>query len=385
MMPRRAFTLLETVLAASLAGVVAVGCIGAFFALERTDKALSVRFEEANDLARIQRTMQRAFTTFQLSEEPFNETEEEGLEGEEQGTLEGEEGGEEEADEAEAGDEQAGAETIKLPRLLLEPDTDPTLTSLISSARLGGGGGPVAVPQRLEVVLSSVPIRPPTVQSTVWANALVGVEDLEAEEAAEAAGVEDYDGVRGAFVLRPDDPTLRAAAARTARGDDRVGWTLWWQPLDDRSEPARVASGLAACNFQMFREREMVTELVGANAEELPTYIQLEVETLSGLYANYLFEVVWTVDVEDESASATSGAGGAGGDGGQGGNQAQNDQFGGGPGGGRRGGGRPQDGEQSGRPKPLTPQSAPPGRRLDRPGVRPGQAPGGGGRGGDGR
>ncbi|VAX40657.1 hypothetical protein MNBD_PLANCTO03-2053, partial [hydrothermal vent metagenome] len=66
-MNRRSFTLIETVLAATLASVVVLGCMSAFFALSRTDKSLSARFHEANDLARLQKTMQRAFSSLVLS------------------------------------------------------------------------------------------------------------------------------------------------------------------------------------------------------------------------------------------------------------------------------------------------------------------------------
>lgn len=376
-MRRRGFTILETVLAATLAAIVVLGCMGAFLALNRTDRALAGRFEEANDLARIQRTMQRAFTSLLLSEEsPLDDELELGAE-EEEGE---EEQGEQPQDDPEAEDE-ALDEPVQIRRIALEPDLDPTLTSMISRARYGAGGGgsSVAAPQRLELVLSAVPIRPPSVQSTAWAAALVGVEDLQAQELAEAEGAEEYSGVHGAFVLRPDDPTGDQATARAAREDDRVGWTLWWQPLDDRSEPARVASGLAACSFQMFHGREMLSDLVAYNAAEMPTYIQLEVETLSGLYANYLFEVVWTVDEYEAETEQAAGEGGNGdgGDGGEGGGLRGGALDGGRGGGGGRGR-TPEDGRQ-GRPKALTPQGAGPASEVD---GRPTRQGDGGGRGG---
>lgn len=373
-MVRRSFTIIETVLAATLASLVVLGCMGAFMALERTDRALTARFHEANDLARIQRTMQRAFSTLLMApESPLEE--EEGAEGEGEGGEEGEvelpvEEGEEEDEGAEA-----EPEPVQFPRILLQADQDPTLMEVLRRSGLSSSGNAIATPQRLELVLSAVPITPPAMQSTVWTQALVGVDDLPDAEAVEAAGVEDYAGVRGAFVLRPDDPDTLGAALRDQRGDDRIGWTLWWQPLDTRSEPARVASNLAACQFLMYRDSQMIAEHVAYAPQEMPTYIQLEVETLSGLYANYLFEVVWAVDQYEDEEQEGSGQGGAGtGEGGRGGGGA-----GDGAGGGRRPGGG-GDGESGARPKPMTPQGAGPGQRLD---ARPRQAvpPGGGGRG----
>lgn len=367
-MKRRSFTILETVLAASLASVVVLGCMGAFFALNRTDRTLSARFHEANDLARAQRTMQRAFTTLLLSPVSPLEEGQQAASGVETGPA-GSAAGDAEPDE-----EADAAEVVPRPRILLEPDLDPTLVSVLRRSRYaaGGGGTSVATPQRLELVLSSVPIRPPAVQSTAWSNALVGVEDLD-DPAVE--GEEEYAGVRGAFALRPDDAGGVDTLARATGGDDRIGWTLWWQPLDDRSEPARIASGLAACHFQMFHGGEMLDDLVAYNASEMPTYIQLEIETLTGFYANYLFEVVWTVDVlEEEPVQTAAGGGGGGGRGGQGRDFAGG-QDGQGQDGQGRSGQRGRDGRA--RPNPNSPQSGRPGDRVD-PRRQPGQRPGDG-------
>jgi len=390
---RRSFTIIETVLAATLSSLVVLGCMGGFMALSRSDRTLTARFHEANDLARIQRTMQRAFSTLLMApESPLDDIEEE--DGQDTGELPAAE----DTDEMLTG----AVVAVPVPRIILEQDNDPALLSLLQSSRFaaGGGGSSIAAPQRLELVLSAVPIRPPAVQSTVWTQALVGVDDL-ANPTTEAE--QQYAGVRGAFVLRPDDAEGMDALAREVRSDDRIGWTLWWQPVDTRSEPARIASGLAACAFQVFRNREMVGELLAYTPEEMPTYIQLEVETLTGLYANYLFEVVWTVDQLEEEDTTTSGGGGGGG--GQGGGQdgAQGgDAQGGGNGRDGAGGGRGTNGrDPRARPRPNSPQGAGPGQRIDGrarpqgrpgersrlatpPGDRPGrpQGPGGGGGGG---
>ncbi|VAX42342.1 hypothetical protein MNBD_PLANCTO03-529, partial [hydrothermal vent metagenome] len=240
----------------------------------------------------------------------------------------------------------------------------------------------VAAPQRLELVLSSVPIRPSATQSASWAGALAGVDDLTSES---TTAQEEYTGVRGAFVLRPDDQASAQTLSRQARGDDRLGWSLWWQPLDGRSDPARVASGLVSCHFQMFFGREMLDSLTAYSTTAMPTYIKVEVETLSGLYADYLFEVVWTVDsLVDDQATETGttttsetdeGNGTVGGRGGREGAGAG------------RGGGDRRGRDPRARPNPNRPQGVQPGRQVDgqpqrtgRPG-RPAdgqQRPGGG-------
>lgn len=348
-MSRRSFTIIETVLAAALSSLVVLGCLGGFMALSRADRSLTARFHEANDLARIQRTMQRAFSTLLMA--PTSPLEEE------------EEGDEEQPPVEEVVEEETlEDEVVPVPRIVLEADNDPLLLSLLQSSRFsaGGGGSSIATPQRLELVLSAVPIRPPATQSTVWTQALVGVDDLD-EPIGEDE--EQYTGVRGAFVLRPDDAESMQSIAREVSRDERIGWTLWWQPIDTRSEPARIASGLAACQFLLYRDRQMTPELLAYSPEEMPTYIQLEVETLSGLYANYLFEVVWTVDqLEEEENTTAAGGGGGGGQGGGGQGAGGNGQ--GGPGGGR-GGGRGEDGDPRARPRPNAPQPGGPGRQID--------------------
>ena len=345
-MSRRSFTIIETVLAAALSSLVVLGCIGGFMALSRADRSLTARFHEANDLARIQRTMQRAFSTLLMA--PTSPLEEE----------EEEENIQQPAADETPEEESLEPEVIPVPRIVLEPDNDPMLLSLLQSSRFaaGGGGSSIATPQRLELVLSAVPIRPPATQSTVWTQALVGVDDLEAPISADE---EQYAGVRGAFVLRPDDAESMQSIAREVSNDERIGWTLWWQPIDTRSEPARIASGLAACQFLLYRGREMTPELLAYSAEEMPTYIQLEIETLSGLYANYLFEVVWTVDQFEEEADANAGSSGGGRGGGQGGD-------GQGAGGNGQGGqGRGEGNDPRARPRPNAPQSGGPGQRID--------------------
>lgn len=346
-MSRRSFTIIETVLAAALSSMVVLGCLGGFMAISRADRSLTARFHEANDLARIQRTMQRAFSTLLMA--PTSPLEEEEVE--EQPPVE----------EAVEEEESLEAEVIPVPRIVLEADNDPLLLSLLQSSRFaaGGGGSSIATPQRLELVLSAVPIRPPATQSTVWTQALVGVDDLD-EPISEDE--EQYTGVRGAFVLRPDDAESMQSIAREVSNDERIGWTLWWQPIDTRSEPARIASGLAACQFLLYRDREMTPELLAYSPEEMPTYIQLEIETLSGLYANYLFEVVWTVDQLEEEEQTAADAGGGGGQAGGGQGAGGNGQ--GGPGGGR-GGGRGEDGDPRARPRPNAPQPGGPGRQID--------------------
>ena len=366
---RQGFTLLEIMLAASLASLVVLGCLAGFFAVERTDQALAARFEQANDMARLQKVMQRTFSTLIVTPQAPDEE-----------TLASQATGSDQAAQTENtaptnsptatdadGQIQAvdlSAEQALRPRLLLEQDSDPMLSSLVSKAsyKAGGGGSSIASPQRLEVVLSSVPILPPSVQSSAWSNALAGVEDASSDEEAP-----QYSGVRGAFVLRPDDTDSIHSRRRASHNDTRLGWTLWWQPLDGRSEPARIASGLSQCHFRAYFERQMHDDLATYTADQLPSYVELEVKTLSGIYASYLFEIVWTVDeLADQNADASQSnqtADGGGADtqitgNGNGNVRSNNNGQGNGQGNG-------QNQRRRGRPKPNTLQGTRPGRQLD--------------------
>ncbi len=67
---RAGFTLLETMLAASIGTMVVFACLGMFFLMSRTDKAMEARAAEQADLERLRVVMERSFSTLLMSDEP---------------------------------------------------------------------------------------------------------------------------------------------------------------------------------------------------------------------------------------------------------------------------------------------------------------------------
>jgi prepilin-type N-terminal cleavage/methylation domain-containing protein len=67
---RRGFTLLETVMAAAIGSLVVLACLGMFYAMNRTDRALDTRAKEQGELERLRKVMERSFSTLLMSDEP---------------------------------------------------------------------------------------------------------------------------------------------------------------------------------------------------------------------------------------------------------------------------------------------------------------------------
>ncbi|MCW5776285.1 MAG: hypothetical protein KIS87_07605 [Phycisphaeraceae bacterium] len=296
-MTRRAFTLLETVLAAVIGSLVVLAGYAVLASLTSADRSLSRRADEQAQMAQLQRTMQRAFSSLLLAPIPANAQQPAGGAAAAGGVTAG------------GASENAEEPTVP-PRFILGPETDERISRLTQRAKFaaGGSGGKVATPQRLEITLHKPPIVPPPSQR---------IPGLTLVEASEAAHKDAAGGVRGAFVLTPDEVS---ALSRTE--DGRTGWTLWWQPMvgGDDTASVPVATGLVYCQWQVFKGREMHAELSAGIPADLPAYVQLEVETLGGLYANYMFELAWTVGEEPgtviEEPAPTPTLGGAGGQGG---------------------------------------------------------------------
>jgi hypothetical protein len=279
---RRGFTMVETLMAATLGAAVVVVCVGLFASMERTDRATSLRFDQTSALSRVHLVMRRTFGNVVMSDSSVR--------GGPLGT-------------APAGTATAGTpetESAVRPRILLEKD---------SNANFSGSG---AAPQRLEVVLSKAPV--PPVLNTARGEAIA----MAAYEPSVYAGPT----IRGVFELRPDPPFAEARNWGVPGLDPRkTGWTLWWRPLPHSPEgPAGalfsmqpeedpsavpIASGLEMCRWLAFNKRKRGDAFTATQFQELPAYMELEIRTTTGLTANWMFEVDWingpeTVEELDE-------------------------------------------------------------------------------------
>ncbi len=313
---RRGFTLMETILAATLGSMVLLATVGVFMFAARTERTLAARFTQTSDMANLQVTLRRAMQTLVMKENSNVAP------------------GEEASEDAPAPDR---------PRIILGPDE-------IAAVMIEGGRtrpqGAASV-QRLEVVLSAPPL-PNALLGPAAGWASPGSLDALDFTLADLEG-ENTGGVRGVFELRPDgqrERLMRAAGLNrmgwpeAKDNDEAKGWTLWWRPmtieeidhlnaggawLGDEVQTeagqmrlaaaAPLVRGLTECRWLFFDDRKRIEAYAGLEMNDLPAYVELELRTRTGLYANWMLELGWTVgadpfvEEEDEDTSAAGGGG----------------------------------------------------------------------------
>ncbi|MFN0134057.1 MAG: type II secretion system protein J [Phycisphaerales bacterium] len=357
-MNRRGFTILEVVMASALGTMIVLACLGIMGAMSRTNRLTERRFEQISTLERIHVVMDRTFSSLVMADPSIS-----GLQAIANGNTTPETEGEQTT--------TAGA-TLR-PRLMLEADSTPSLKTALQ--RAGTSDLATYTPQRLEVVLD----RPPLPKDFA-----MGLDDsVQANQGPAVEPVVQPGPVRGVFELRPDRATNVVSQPTDAAPVQ--GWTLWWRPLPtdstgtdpwelaldptEDSDAVPVATGLARCQWTAFAKRARSSSLSAMQFIDLPAYMEMEVRTLDGMTATWMFEVSWTVGkeviedatgTEDETEGDSAGGrraeelgiGGGGGGGGGGGARTRggNDAAGGRPGlgGGRGGGGAGSGGMRGG-------------------------------------
>lgn len=306
-MSPRAFTLLETLLAAALGAIIVVVAAGLMWSIQSTDRRLEVRYRQLAEIRGVRLTMERTFGSLLMSEQPIPNPPRE------QTTT-------------------TRWDHLKSLRRQSSEEIPP------DRLRLGivpGGVAPgLDVPlQRLEVVLSDPPVPSPRAQAA--ADAMVeqllsastsrrtsGRSETPADPRPQGSGKESTEGdsrrqasgeaERLAEQALPDEEA--DFAVRASRGafelrpslTDATGQSLelWWVPLarvgsrpDELDAapvldvPYRIARELRTMRWRVFRERQWSGDLAATWAEELPAYIEIELETTAGLTAKWLFEV----------------------------------------------------------------------------------------------
>ncbi len=347
---RRGFTLIETILAATLGSMVLLVTVGIFMFAASSERSFARRFDHASDMARLQVTLRRAMQTLVMKENATG------------------------VQNAAAAEETA---PVDRPRIWLGPDD--VAAGYIEGGRARPQGA--ASVQRLELVLSTPPL-PNALLGPAAGWASPGSLDALDFSLADLEG-ENTGGVRGVFELRPDGQRERLMRSVgldrpnwpiPGKNDEVTGWTLWWRPmtieeidhleaggawLSDEVQTdagqmrlaaaAPLLRGLTECRWLFFDDRTKLEAYQGLEMNDLPAYVELEVRTKSGLYANWMLEMGWTVGAdpsaeEEEDASGAEGdANDEAGDGGAGGAAGQRESLTGGrgrtnPGGTRRGG-----------------------------------------------
>ncbi|MEO1511485.1 MAG: hypothetical protein AAFU70_05360, partial [Planctomycetota bacterium] len=167
---------------------------------------------------------------------------------------------------------------------------------------------------RLEVVLSRPLLDRPRQTSTAQPNDAAG--------SLAVVSAEQLPGHRGAFELR--------------RAPDEAFPSLWWVPMvprdipmgvvfDERSlpPPRRLCRDVRGLTWTAFIDSQRVPLVRAIEKVQLPAYVELEIETAGGGYANWMFELGWTIGPELEAPPSEAptpddegtGGGGGGGDG----------------------------------------------------------------------
>lgn len=387
---RRAFTLLEVVLASLISLLVMAGALSLYFFVDGTDRRLQRRYEDVDNLQRIQLVMERVCTTLVMSDRAqaargtgasatldaagaaisaagggskgggSGDSKASGSGAAPSGTPGGSgrtsltEGGSKTTSGSKSGsdkssssttDNRPGANAPRVPpRILLTPDsTFAAEASAISTLVTGAAEGPSAQrmmtqPQRLEVAVSASPV-PSTVSPAALEAARRAASQSTSRDSTSSAksessrnfgprdtadlmNVEDEEEtssrvIRGALELRPQ--RTRSRTART-EAPEQVLWELWWVPLAPRTEveadaPAPspigeaylVASDIAYLQYRMFDDRSRRTTFQAAFMQDIPAYVEVEVETARGLKANWLFEVSWSIGNELPPEQAAGG------------------------------------------------------------------------------
>jgi type II secretory pathway component PulJ len=143
--------------------------------------------------------------------------------------------------------------------------------------------------------------------------------------------------LRGAFEIRP---MLTDANLEARRDGKPILYELWWsplpaakdtsktsalsanstaattQPIDDPrtleawGEPVLLADNLVKCRWQFFSTGEKRSAHSAVWDKELPAYVEFEIQTKTGLYENWMFEIGWSKGPELATTEADPAAGG---------------------------------------------------------------------------
>lgn len=344
---RRGFTLIELALATVLGTIIVAASLAIFTAMDRADRRFERRFEETVSIERLHNTLRKAFGNIAMSEEQAPP----GTPGVQATNANA---GTTQPGRATETESSLTPVSLPPPRFILLEDQNPEVQGMVNLSRAldGGGGSTVLAPQIMEVTLTQSPIGDARAAMIAAYESRMAVrlglqssrdsssvsDDTERdsqsnnesarEDVAEAsarnraaaldapapASEEDaFAGnlVRGQFFLRPGIPDRRR---RDDMNPDEVPWDLYWVRLRPRErvesfdvplappqyagEPILIASGLRYFNVRIFKDRSWIRQHSATYFQHLPAYVQVEVETTTGIWAKWLFEVGWVMSAE---------------------------------------------------------------------------------------
>lgn len=361
---RRGFTMMELALAALLGGLIMVASLGVFNALDRADRTLKARFDQTAQLNNLHLIMRRTFVSMAMSAKPMprpraggtstpppgppsgssaNTSGASGAAAKNAGSGASQGGGSNTANGGEgtsgekSGESGAGAGAAsdaepppEPARVILAEDRRVSDTVMMRLDTGGVNSGslsspPVWKPQRLEVVLSRSPVPLPRVregrQLGAFPESSSGRDEFTSEE---VTGSKLF---RGIFELKPVPPGTPGPGGSPARSV--LTWALWLRPMPpgtienagrqgsvreyDLGPPSLIASDLTYLRWQFYDDRVRKTEFSTAYVNSLPAYVEMEVQTASGLWENWMFEVDFVMSSEESGDAPAGGEKGASG------------------------------------------------------------------------
>ncbi len=281
-MTRRGLSILELVLAAAIGVMVLITTMSLLSMLNRSDRLAASRNTQSSQMAASQTIFRRMFSSLVMANNtrvppPQNTAQ-----------------------------NPAADADIQLPppRFILEPD--PFLSYEASQSE--------AAPQRLILVLdrAAVPLDPENRQAIPGFASPAGVNNSTENGA-----------VRGVLEFRPAR-LVRKKGSLQQQADEK-GYVLQWRTLapgvspDDLStrwinaqgslaraaaqmhredEPVVLMRDIKEFRWQVYRDRMLLEEYAGMRFSDLPAYVIVEIQTNTGIYASWLFEIGWSVGPE---------------------------------------------------------------------------------------
>ncbi|MCX5688664.1 MAG: prepilin-type N-terminal cleavage/methylation domain-containing protein [Planctomycetota bacterium] len=369
---RSGFTMLELVLAAALGAVVIITVLGVFVQIERTEVLLARRTKDANDLSNLRLVLERALSNFVMSTDPLPAREQTG-DGNSAGSRFGATRNARDPNApmpvprliCETDPAMAGATMIRLGGGDWAPDStrvqrvevvvadspvpederDIFLRAGSREALLGARKAYVRgdlTKRRKDADRAGRTNENPSSDPRNPQDEKAATPDKNADKTPPEGEGEESDGevapvraVRGAFELRPQQPTPAQIREAESNGvEPPRAWEMWWVPLPPRangsSAPSAedllsrgdafvIASNLRYVQWTLFDDNERKNSLSATWEQQLPAYIEVAVETTSGLNANWMFEVDWgrgpevpppPVDLGPKKAEPVDGSGG---------------------------------------------------------------------------
>ncbi|MBX3362608.1 MAG: hypothetical protein KF705_14390 [Phycisphaeraceae bacterium] len=316
---RRSFTLIETMLAASLGALVLVGILGVAALVDRSETGSSTRLARTSELEQAQTVIRRALGSLAMAggSAPMQQ---QGRQGSQNST-------------APAATTPTYTPT---PRLVLAPmDIDPFAAAAMGEEISGLRAGP----QRVQFALTMLPLPErafvaPTGLLSGGMGMSVGTapSSRSASEREEEPPIEEETGEGESAESSEMVPIFWGALELTppdllSESPEQEGWTLWWRQIaqppnptagletfaaqppriaDPRMDPSAVAlvRGIASCKWSVYKGRELLPAHAATYSSELPAYMQLEIRTVAGVYANWMFELGWATVQEPSQVAA---------------------------------------------------------------------------------